>query len=146
LAVDLKNYVNNEPEDFLVLAAGMIHADHLVEQGEIRYCYKLITDMFGETVSSDQFEEIVNNYSNENFETALDNYNKHYENLEHNDDDEYLIIALIILGLSDFHIDPDEIVYLEKIGEKLNIDKKKILELVKKTEGLSSSINIKKFT
>jgi len=146
LAVDLKNYVNNEPEDFLVLAAGMIHADHLVEQGEIRYCYKLITDMFGETVSSDQFEEIVNNYSNENFETALDNYNKHYENLEHNDDDEYLIIALIILGLSDFHIEPDEIVYLEKIGEKLNIDKKKILELVKKTEGLSSSINIKKFT
>lgn len=146
MAVDLKNYVNNEPEDFLVLAAGMIHADHLVEQGEIRYCYKLITDMFGETVSSDQFEEIVNNYSNENFETALDNYNKHYENLEHNDDDEYLIIALIILGLSDFHIDPDEIVYLEKIGEKLNIDKKKILELVKKTEGLSSSINIKKFT
>jgi len=146
LAVDLKNYVNNDPEDFLVLAAGMIHADHLVEQGEIRYCYKLITDMFGETVSSDQFEEIVNNYSNENFETALDNYNKHYENLEHNDDDEYLIIALIILGLSDFHIDPDEIVYLEKIGEKLNIDKKKILELVKKTEGLSSSINIKKFT
>ena len=61
MAVDLKNYVNNEPEDFLVLAAGMIHADHLVEQGEIRYCYKLITDMFGETVSSDQFEEIVNN-------------------------------------------------------------------------------------
>lgn len=146
MAVDLKNYINNEPEDFLVLAAGMIHADHLVEQGEIRYCYKLITDMFGETVSSDQFEEIVNNYSNENFETALDNYNKHYENLEHNDDDEYLIIALIILGLSDFHIDPDEIVYLEKIGEKLNIDKKKILELVKKTEDLSSSINIKKFT
>ena len=146
MAVDLKNYVNNDPEDFLVLAAGMIHADHLVEQGEIRYCYKLITDMFGETVSSDQFEEIVNNYSNENFETALDNYNKHYENLEHNDDDEYLIIALIILGLSDFHIEPDEIVYLEKIGEKLNIDKKKILELVKKTEGLSSSINIKKFT
>ena len=31
--------------------------DHLVEQGEIRYCYKLITDMFGETVSSEKFEE-----------------------------------------------------------------------------------------
>jgi len=145
LAVDLKNYVNNDPEDFLVLAAGMIHADHLVEQGEIRYCYKLITDMFGETVSSDQFEEIVNNYSEEKFEVALNNYNNHYENLEHNDDDEYLIIALIILGLSDFHIDPDEIVYLETIGEKLNIDREKILELIKKTEDLSSSLNKEKF-
>ena len=59
MAVDLKNYVNSEPEDFLVLASGMIHADHLVEQGEIRYCYKLITDMFGETVSDEKFEEIV---------------------------------------------------------------------------------------
>jgi len=145
LAVDLKNYVNNDPEDFLVLAAGMIHADNLVEQGEIRYCYKLITDMFGETVSSDQFEEIVNNYSEEKFEVALNNYNNHYENLEHNDDDEYLIIALIILGLSDFHIDPDEIVYLETIGEKLNIDREKILELIKKTEDLSSSLNKEKF-
>ena len=145
MAVDLKNYVNNDPEDFLVLAAGMIHADHLVEQGEIRYCYKLITDMFGETVSSDQFEEIVNNYSEEKFEVALNNYNNHYENLEHNDDDEYLIIALIILGLSDFHIDPDEIVYLETIGEKLNIDREKILELIKKTEDLSSSLNKEKF-
>ena len=145
MAVDLKNYVNSEPEDFLVLAAGMIHADHLVEQGEIRYCYKLITDMFGETVPSDKFEEIVNNYSEEKFEVALNNYNNHYENLEHNDDDEYLIIALIILGLSDFHIDPEEIVYLETIGEKLNIDREKILELIKKTEDLSSSLNKEKF-
>ena len=145
MAVDLKNYVNSEPEDFLVLASGMIHADHLVEQGEIRYCYKLITDMFGETVSDQKFEEIVNEYSEEKFEVALSNYNKHYENLEHNDDDEYLIIALIILGLSDFHIDPDEIVYLEKIGVKLNIDREKILELIKKTEDLSSSLNIEKF-
>ncbi len=145
MAVDLKNYVNSEPEDFLVLAAGMIHADHLVEQGEIRYCYKLITDMFGETVSGEEFEEIVNDYSEEKFEVALNNYNKHYENLEHNDDDEYLIIALIILGLSDFHIDPDEIVYLETIGEKLNIDREKILELIKKTEDLSSSLNKEKF-
>tara|TARA_Y100000741_G_C18007980_1_gene458935 strand:- start:155 stop:592 length:438 start_codon:yes stop_codon:yes gene_type:complete len=145
LAVDLKNYVNSEPEDFLVLASGMIHADHLVEQGEIRYCYKLITDMFGETVSDQKFEEIVNEYSEEKFEVALSNYNKHYENLEHNDDDEYLIIALIILGLSDFRIDPDEIVYLEKIGVKLNIDREKILELIKKTEDLSSSLNIEKF-
>jgi uncharacterized tellurite resistance protein B-like protein len=145
LAVDLKNYVNSEPEDFLVLAAGMIHADHLVEQGEIRYCYRLITDMFGETVSAEKFEEIVNSYSEEKFETALDNYNKHYENLQHSDDDEYLIIGLIILGLSDFHIDPDEIVYLEKIGEKLNIDREKILELIKKTEDLSSSLNKEKF-
>ena len=54
-------------------------------------------------------KKIVNNYSEEKFEVALNNYNNHYENLEHNDDDEYLIIALIILGLSDFHIDPDEI-------------------------------------
>ena len=145
MAVDLKNYVNSDPEDFLVLAAGMIHADHLVEQGEIRYCYKLITDMFGETVSDEKFEEIVNEYSEEKFEVALSNYNKHYENLEHNDDDEYLIIALIILGLSDFRIDPDEIVYLEKIGVKLNIDREKILELIKKTEDLSSSLNIEKF-
>ena len=145
MAVDLKNYVNSEPEDFLVLAAGMIHADHLVEQGEIRYCYKLITDMFGETVSGEEFEEIVNDYSEEKFEVALNNYNNHYENLEHNDDDEYLIIALIILGLSDFHIDPDEIVYLETIGEKLNIDREKILELIKKTEDLSSSLNKEKF-
>ena len=99
MAVDLKNYVNSEPEDFLVLAAGMIHADHLVEQGEIRYCYKLITDMFGETVPGDKFEEIVNNYSEEKFEVALNNYNNHYENLEHNDDDEYLIY---ILSLIDF--------------------------------------------
>jgi hypothetical protein len=143
LAVDLKNYVNSEPEDFLVLAAGMIHADHLVEQGEIRYCYRLITDMFGETVSAEKFEEIVNSYSEEKFETALDNYKKHYENLQHSDDDEYLIIGLIILGLSDF--DPDEIVYLEKIGEKLNIDREKILELIKKTEDLSSSLNKEKF-
>ena len=145
MAVDLKNYVNSEPEDFLVLAAGMIHADHLVEQGEIRYCYKLITDMFGETVSGEEFEEIVNDYSEEKFEVALNNYNKHYENLEHNDDDEYLIIALIILGLSDFHIDPEEIVYLETIGEKLNIDREKILELIKKTEDLSAQLNLDNF-
>ena len=145
MAVDLKNYVNSEPEDFLVLAAGMIHADHLVEQGEIRYCYKLITDMFGETVPGDKFEEIVNNYSEEKFEVALNNYNNHYENLEHNDDDEYLIIALIILGLSDFHIDPEEIVYLETIGEKLNIDREKILELIKKTEDLSAQLNLDNF-
>lgn len=145
MAVDLKNYVNSEPEDFLVLAAGMIHADHLVEQGEIRYCYRLITDMFGETVSAEKFEEIVNDYSEEKFEEALSNYNKHYENLQHNDDDEYLIIGLIILGLSDFHIDPDEIAYLEKIGKKLNIDREKILELIKKTEDLSSSLNKEKF-
>ena len=145
MAVDLKNYVNSEPEDFLVLAAGMIHADHLVEQGEIRYCYKLITDMFGETVPGDKFEEIVNNYSEEKFEVALNNYNNHYENLEHNDDDEYLIIALIILGLSDFHIDPEEIVYLETIGEKLNIDREKIVELIKKTEDLSAQLNLDNF-
>ena len=141
MAVDLKNYVNSEPEDFLVLAAGMIHSDHLVEQGEIRYCYKLITDMFGETVSDEKFEEIVNEYSEEKFEVALSNYNKHYENLEHNDDDEYLIIGLIILGLSDLHIDPDEITYLEYIGNTLNISNDQISKLISKTEEFS--INLK---
>ena len=44
-----------------------------------------------------------------------------------------------------FHIDPDEIVYLEIIGEKLNIDREKILELIKKTEDLSAQLNLDNF-
>jgi len=141
LAVDLKNYVNNEPEDFLVMAAGMIHADHLVEKGEIRYCHKLITEMYGSSVELEEFEEIVNSYSKEKLDIALNNYIKHYENLEHNNDDEYLIIGLIILGLSDLHIDPDEISYLEYVGNALEISSSEIAKLITKTEEFA--INLK---
>jgi len=141
LAVDLKNYINNEPEDFLVMAAGMIHADNLVEKGEIRYCHKLITEMYGSSLELSEFQKIVETYDKEKLDIALENYIKHYENLEHNDDDEYLIIGLIILGLSDLHIDPDEITYLEYIGNKLNISNEKILQLISKTEDFS--INLK---
>ena len=141
MAVDLKNYINNEPEDFLVMAAGMIHADHLVEKGEIRYCHRLITEMYGSSVKLEEFEDIVNSYSKEKLDSALSNYIKHYENLEHNDDDEYLIIGLIILGLSDLHIDPDEITYLEYVGNTLNISNDQISKLISKTEEFS--INLK---
>ena len=141
MAVDLKNYINNEPEDFLVMAAGMIHADNLVEKGEIRYCHKLITEMYGSSLELSEFQKIVETYDKEKLDNALENYIKHYENLEHNDDDEYLIIGLIILGLSDLHIDPDEITYLEYIGNKLNISNEKILQLISKTEDFS--INLK---
>ena len=141
MAVDLKNYVNNEPEDFLVMAAGMIHADHLVEKGEIRYCHKLITEMYGSSVELEEFEEIVNSYSKEKLDIALNNYIKHYENLEHNNDDEYLIIGLIILGLSDLHIDPDEISYLEYVGNALEISSSEIAKLITKTEEFA--INLK---
>ncbi len=141
MAVDLKNYINNEPEDFLVMAAGMIHADNLVEKGEIRYCHKLITEMYGSSLELSEFQKIVETYDKEKLDIALENYIKHYENLEHNDDDEYLIIGLIILGLSDLHIDPDEITYLEYIGNKLNISNEKILQLISKTEDFS--INLK---
>ena len=141
MAVDLKNYINNEPEDFLVMAAGMIHADNLVEKGEIRYCHKLITEMYGSSLELSEFQKIVESYDKEKLDIALENYIKHYENLEHNDDDEYLIIGLIILGLSDLHIDPDEITYLEYIGNKLNISNEKILQLISKTEDFS--INLK---
>ena len=141
MAVDLKNYINNEPEDFLVMAAGMIHADNLVEKGEIRYCHKLITEMYGSSLELSEFQKIVESYDKEKLDIALENYIKHYENLEHNDDDEYLIIGLIILGLSDLHIDPDEITYLEYIGNKLSISNEKILQLISKTEDFS--INLK---
>jgi len=141
LAVDLKNYVNNDPEDFLVMAAGMIHADHLVEKGEIKYCHKLITEMYGSSVKLEEFEDVVNSYSKEKLNHALNNYIKHYENLEHNDDDEYLIIGLIILGLSDLHIDPDEISYLEYIGNALDISNSEISKLITKTEDFA--INLK---
>ena len=141
MAVDLRNYVNNEPEDFLIMAAGMIHADNIVEKGEIKYCHKLITEMFGASLELSEFQKIVETYDKEKLDIALENYIKHYENLEHNDDDEYLIIGLIILGLSDLHIDPDEITYLEYIGNKLNISNEKILQLISKTEDFS--INLK---
>ena len=138
----LKEYFNSNHESLYSICAGIIHADNVVESGEIKYCFRLMQEMFGTEIDFQRFNEIVSSFS------SSDEINKHLmelkvtydENSYSNDDFEFLIIALIILGLSDLHLDEKEIEYLNLVGSYLNISGSKILELINKTESLAEKL------
>lgn len=137
----LKEYFNSNQESLYSICAGMIHADNVVESGEIKYCFRLMQEMFGKEIDFQRFNEIVSTYRADEIEKHLSEIKVTYdENSYSNDDFEFLIIALIILGLSDLHLDEKEIEYLNLVGSYLNISGSKILELINKTESLAEKL------
>ncbi len=139
MSLHLLNVVQNNPKEFMTLFAGIILADEVVDDDEIEYCYDLTKTMYDHNYSIEEFKNDINNFKEEEIENCckviIDNLDTDNEK-SHDDirlDYEFFIVALIILGLSDFEIDDKEMNFLIKVSSYFNISENKVKSLVSET-------------
>ena len=139
MSLHLLNVVQNNPKEFMTLFAGIILADEVVDDDEIEYCYDLTKTMYDHNYSIEEFKNDINNFKEEEIENCckviIDNLDTDNEK-SHDDirlDYEFFIVALIILGLSDFEIDDKEMNFLIKVSSFFNISENKVKSLVSET-------------
>mgnify|MGYP000305399147 FL=1 len=145
MSLHLLNVVQNKPKEFMMLFAGIILADEIVDNDEIEYCFGLTKTMYDHNYSIDEFKNDIENFNVD----EIENYSKAIkDNLdidnEKSDDDirldyEFFVVALIILGLSDFEIDDKEMNFLIKVSSFFNISENKVKSLVSETIAASKT-------
>ena len=140
MSVNIQKIMENSKNEFTLICAGLIYSDDIVDLNEIKYSHKLISKMFGDIISLSEFIDVVNNYEDDCINKVMKNFYDKNKQLLSGYEKEYLIITLIILGLSDFEITKKEIIYLKSFAKSLNLSDKIVENLIQKTNNFTEKI------
>tara|TARA_B100001029_G_C14818125_1_gene316101 strand:- start:16 stop:456 length:441 start_codon:yes stop_codon:yes gene_type:complete len=140
MSVNIQKIMENSKNEFTLICAGLIYSDDIVDLNEIKYSHKLISKMFGDIISLSEFIDVVNNYEDDSINKVMKNFYDKNKQLLSGYEKEYLIITLIILGLSDFEITKKEIIYLKSFAKSLNLSDKIVENLIQKTNNFTEKI------
>ena len=128
---------------------GMVYVDGQVDKEELELGYELITQMFETDLSMRFYKNIQKEFEGSNKDTCINKgvasarlLYKNFEDREDitNEDWEFVLIMLALLGLSDSNFTDDEKKYLIAIGKVFKFRKNKVENLLEETVDYSKEV------
>ena len=128
---------------------GMVYVDGQVDKEELELGYELITQMFEADLSMRFYKNIQKEFEGSNKDTCINKgvasarlLYKNFEDREDitNEDWEFVLIMLALLGLSDSNFTDDEKKYLIAIGKVFKFRKNKVENLLEETVDYSKEV------
>ena len=147
--VDIDEVQTNATRMFL----GMVYVDGQVDKEELELGYELITQMFEADLSMRFYKNIQKEFEGSNKDKCINKgvasarlLYKNFEDREDitNEDWEFVLIMLALLGLSDSNFTDDEKKYLIAIGKVFKFRKNKVENLLEETVDYSKEVASRK--
>ena len=147
--VDIDEVQTNATRMFL----GMVYVDGQVDKEELELGYELITQMFEADLSTRFYKNIQKEFEGSNKDKCINKgvasarlLYKNFEDREDitNEDWEFVLIMLALLGLSDSNFTDDEKKYLVAIGKVFKFRKNKVENLLEETVDYSKEVASRK--